>query len=456
MIKMLAVRATLTAAIAVLGCLLLPAALHVGSSTDGTNRSASMATATANDVGGCIGNIQEAGRARAWCLLKSLVQSDAGPIWGSWSPDPSKGMDTFCSEDRSAKASSPKLQEKFALLESLTRPGQLPKVIEPATGSQIDQTAAVLFNSAARDSICGQLKGASLTASLNSQAAAGKSFQLDASKYPIAIKTIWTAIPEQDGLVPIWDSIVTPATSQGAPNNWKTLAIVDAPASPSNSISDQSCHFKPPSAPSGNTIVPHVSLNCFYAIHVTQQDIDEAQSVAHIQPRVDVGSAPYYLVLLGFHVAAKGPQGWTWQTFWWSARAFDQTSDESALQRDNPFVGTALADPWSHYAMKTSVIGSAPCGLSNPYLEFKLPGGSQSSCVNCHSLAAYHPGTGGQADAAFQAAQTVGLACQSTASGLRNKQKPSPGAISTDLLWTLADSNDPVPHSSDGAANSPR
>jgi hypothetical protein len=266
----------------------------------------------------------------------------------------------------------------------------------------------------------------------------------------IVVKTIWALMPSTQNVVPVWDSKFTPSftphSDKGAPLDppqfWATT-------SPVNVSDTESCMFTPPPTKQAwKSRPPSVSLGCYYWKLVQKAELDVAtqQAQTNIAHATGTSRGPFHLVLLGFHVAAQGPQGWTWQTFWWSGRVLDAEHDKQA---GNPFLTDATPYPWSRYVMNTSPPRDTAQTVENPYLEAQLPSGLTSNCIRCHSLARFHltqknPDGTQQQDCYFK----VGVA-----EGTNQKVTPCGPEIGlgTDLLWSLADPNVTSIHGGDSA-----
>ncbi len=448
-------------------------------------------------VEGCFVPGQTDPGVRAWCLMKKLVTANGDLVWEDWHPDPRAGLGAYpCPQSGSPsgaqlgllKAGTPSVdsqhmeflkamrmarQVKAATLEGKA---ELPagRVAAPAlaasasakgspaqlAASATSQFAEILYNDAAIQSICGQVTEshqANLVALLNGVAGqsgpAGR-FHLD-RPYPVVIKTIWAKVPANStsALMTIWDPEATNLDPAIPPRQsveqWNTLIRVDdtqpSPSAPT-------CDFQPPADPGGyqGKQFLTVPLGCFYSLPVSKEEnvvIDTGRSGAIFHDS-EPGPGGFRLVLLGFHVAAQGTDGWTWQTFWWSAQGLKKGTSDYKNRIGNPFYDPNRRDdqqkPLAYYRMDASNDGGV--ALYNPYLEARLPSGSQTSCASCHSHAAFHADNPKNHDPK-QTPESLFLQAQDC----RLRQCPLiPGGVFTDMLWSLADSNVAAVNSPDG------
>jgi hypothetical protein len=211
-----------------------------------------------------------------------------------------------------------------------------------------------------------------------------------------------------------------------------------------------------------------IPLGCYYHETATVADLESALNSQlperrKLPQRIDQ-STKLYFVLLGFHVATREIRDWTWQTYWWSGRAFTAGPDDGVQKYPSPgeeyfgggspVVSGPTADPaspWLHYVMNATfgvpLESKNPTPITfNPYLELDFLGGDTSNCLSCHQFAMLDPKP---TEAGFEAAQTTGLT--SPANGLHpcTTEKPGEqlnGGFKTDCLWSLADSNVPGRH----------
>jgi hypothetical protein len=204
---------------------------------------------------------------------------------------------------------------------------------------------------------------------------------------------------------------------------------------------------------SGDAVIP---LGCFYFIQLSpklsQYWRDFANSVNKDSPKTDEDP---YAVLMAVHVTTKEIGDWVWATFWWYNKAtyprYGCDSDCRSILKGNK---------WRHFLMDTAFSGSTPLESDyghkicfNRYLEEKMPYGIVSNCIQCHRRAVYK--AGGKEECAY----TLGRLprCTDTEGGSLKKcvdVVPSEcsqsdkdyyvHALQTDLLWTIADVNDPA------------
>ena len=273
----------------------------------------------------CMNDSDPSGRGRAWCLYKYLVTGKSGPIWGEWHPDPIGGMNNFsCANAPAPPVAQTGIEpEKLALLQSLSRPRELPVLPNKQStsagnkDSSIAQAAGVLFNQNARNYICDSiLHGATPTDGF------AKMTEVDfpsSAPYPMVIKTVWARLPvdPRNQSIAVWDNKLTLKTiapdRNPAVRNWKTLIAIDTSHSDAGS-----CNLTPPPDAKWPDKLPVVPLGCFYWLQISSND----QSAAgRFDPNIidlHAGTATAYLILVGFHIAAKGsaisatvPAGWT-------------------------------------------------------------------------------------------------------------------------------------------------
>jgi len=395
--------------------------------------------------------MQMSERSRGWCLFASLVGDENGPAWQTWSPVPAEGAASMpCTSNAAlqpesevrfsgrilAREASARLA-KVRFLRTLSQPAQLilpgrsrgmPGKLS-ATNLNLLTAAAVLYNDPLNAAVCGlRPSGGSLRDALSAPSDSGMVSVRSDKGVEIAVKTVWASVPitANSLALKVWDH----QPLDGKPNpvvGWKTAARLD-PTHPYDCVMPG--RLDPNKWP---PFPPPISLGCFYYLTVQQADLDnltkkDAAIINQAAAGVAVDRA--YLVLMGFHVAARATNSttWTWQTYWWSGATFDAQDAESPLLAGNPLQDQPK---WSHYVMRTM----ADDQRFNPYLEAQLPNGQDSDCVSCHSSAAYHaspPNTSSQVTAWFQRAQDCALAgpCNAIPKGLH-----------TDSLWTLGDSN---------------
>ena len=392
-------------------------------------------------------------RNRGWCLFASLVGGSNGPAWQGWSPVPIAGTSAMpCPAAVAAKLHAlairsarqmPTLEataklRKVKFLRALSEPVQLilpndspPTATKLSTKSlNLLTAAAVLYNDTLNAAVCNlRTQDGSLRSALSAPRSSGMLTVSTNNGVEIAVKTVWASVPitAVSPTLQIWDD--QPLDGKRNPvGGWKHPARLDL-------THPDTCVFPAkldPNhwAPGGG---PSMSLGCFYYMTVQQADLDNLTkddgSIIN-QAAAGVAVDRAYLVLMGFHIAARAANSnsWTWQTFWWSGATFDTQDAEAPLLAGNPLQDQPK---WSHYVMKT-MIDTQPF---NPYLEAQLANGKDSDCVSCHSRATYYaspPNTASQVTAFFQNAQDCALIGACTA---------APKGLQTDSLWTLGDSN---------------
>jgi hypothetical protein len=327
---------------------------------------------------------------------------------------------------------------KVRFLRALSEPVQLivPNHSPPASTKlstknlNLLTAAAVLYNDPLNAAVCNlRTQDGSLRSALSAPRPSGILTVSTSNGVEIAVKTVWASVPitADSPTLQIWDDQHLNG-NRNPVAGWRQPARLDL-THPDTCVIP--ARLDPNNWPKGGG--PSISLGCFYHMTVQQADLDNlAKDDGTIinQAAAGVVVDRAYLVLMGFHIAARAANSnsWTWQTFWWSGATFDSQDAEAPL-----LVGNPLHDQptWSHYVMKT-MIDTQPF---NPYLEAQLTNGKNSDCVSCHSRATYYaspPYTPNQVTAFFQNAQDCALigACPAAPKGLH-----------TDSLWTLGDSN---------------
>jgi hypothetical protein len=220
----------------------------------------------------------------------------------------------------------------------------------------------------------------------------------------ISVKTAWAAVAFPDGPdkrsdpIPIWsiytDYIKTPLPiyRQPSASNWNTNAkIVKGGTCDPRLVIFNKLQDDPATVP----------LSCFYSVRVSKDDLNNALRLLGISQGA-IQPPPFnqdmYFILLGFHVATKQMEGWTWQTFWWSGTS-SMPADGSG--KDNPVLAmkgpvNAADARWAHYDMaatyghKLDYTSSLDNVAMNPYIEGPGLNGPASNCYNCHRYARYH------------------------------------------------------------------
>jgi len=212
-------------------------------------------------------------------------------------------------------------------------------------------------------------------------------------------------------------------------SNWESKITIDTSGKPCDATRDY--------GPTGD-----VPLSCFYSVPITATELNLVVSKSGMKllnPSF-TSNAPYYLILVGFHVMTREIEGWTWQTFYWSRGAFGLDS----LKRDgNPAVASGDLR-WSHYVMDTTLSATLPPEPNggpkicfDPYLEGPQPFGETSNCIVCHQYAYYHTSPQQSAGYAFaQRARDNPAPPEQTASYFNS-------GMDTSFLWSLADANAP-------------
>ena len=224
----------------------------------------------------------------------------------------------------------------------------------------------------------------------------------------------------QAGAVPYWNGSGTNATTN--PENptsdtWKQCVLGDPTGQATNSqplVCNQG-NAGETTMPAGSYQVVPISANpaqsAFYAIKLTQDEVDEINSLAVIDKQTDAQGNPIawqagdFALLVASHVSSREIDNWTWQTFWWSPSPSTLPSQPPNAMSAPP----SIAKPWNQYVACSAYYmvtpptdpNGAPLYCFNPYLETGLTGlfnepktatttGVHSNCMSCHRAAAWN------------------------------------------------------------------
>ena len=242
----------------------------------------------------------------------------------------------------------------------------------------------------------------------------------------IIVKATWEIVSKDKGAWPlrIYDPEavqIDKSNPDGTPSsllqveNWTTKIYL-------NQSDKNPC---PETTPGLRDIEPGVtlSINCFVNQYVPNPP---PLGIQHIASRGNAGKYPYYLVLVGLHVAHKESGRWNWTTFWWTNRPhyFDNTYFSGNRPSDLP-------PQYIRFVMNTTAAGEAV--VFNPYQEGpEGRGAASSNCQVCHSLAAY------KKDQA-QIPAGLGLSAAGLPAGYWDD------AIATDSIWSIATARNTAP-----------
>jgi len=418
---------------------------------------------------------------RAWCLWRALIDDNGAPVWETWSPDPMGGMSNFVCPSpiptpapgalnlQVREAHGVQASKGLIFANALTIPRQVltqqglsphdgPPVQGPTTADSFPETAETLYNPAATKLICEQIAPPGnpakkkLVDRLNQMVSSPYSSTTAMAPYPVIVKTFWAQVPAtgNNARFSVWDPQEPPPQDPRNMQTWTSKVNID--------YGQNVCNFQPP-APGGYTpFGTKTALSCFHSVFVSQADLVASRDIrtntlgAASGVVIDRNSDSQF-ALLGFHIAAKGPKGWRWQTYYWSADGFrNGTADAAKVSglMSSPYAPPASASPkltaWTHYVMDTrsapnptGALTNSTSALANPYLEATLKDGASSSCFRCHSGARFYPTDAAHnQDTCFKWGQDRGGsgddppkgACSSTA-----------GSSPTDQIWSIADAN---------------
>lgn len=150
------------------------------------------------------------------------------------------------------------------------------------------------------------------------------------------------------------------------------------------------------------------------------------------------------IVLVGFQIATKELRNWTWNTFWW---VNDPTQSNAMAGQPQ-----GLPSAYTHFAMNTMLTPDVlPAdadpvkGVYNPYLEGPIRNGTNSNCLQCHARARFEAcsvGCGASRAGAVVNGAFI-LSTQQPCSATGAARIAQHCTVSTSLLWSLADNQDP-------------
>jgi hypothetical protein len=392
-------------------------------------------------------------RQHAWDIFRGLVlNSEKHPMWDHWHTKCDLKLESTPCDGADAKVVP---TVKMKLLNNLRVPDQLltsiniesPQRVREFETSGASQLAEVTFDPEAFNYISGvianthEANGDAAFTSMLTKSSSSPGHPATIGEFPpkaIAVKTVWeiVAAPNLGGAqqVFVWDPAMQkqnelPDSRLKTPTDWVSKITVDTTAKPCDDSRDYGA----------GELVP---LSCFYWVPVTATDLNQVISTSGMKllnPRF-TSNAPYYLILVGFHVMTREIQGWTWQTFYWSQGAFGL---DSAKRAGNP--ASSSGDlRWSHYVMDTTLSQTLPPEPNgdpkicfDPYLEGPQPFGETSNCIVCHQYAFYQKAP----------QQKVGYAFAQRARNKPPSSQETEGYFNTGLdvsfLWSLADANVP-------------
>ncbi|HET9282325.1 MAG TPA: hypothetical protein VFR24_10225 [Candidatus Angelobacter sp.] len=399
-------------------------------------------------------------RAHAWDLFAGLtresIMAKELPIWDTWYTKCDLGLadcgTKFLEEKLNLHRSLRNFEVPVQSLEELQSLSLGPGEQSFAAQSSSDafqkrirafairtrthpQFASVLFNREAADAIrkqClyaheGNLSAA--TSSCPSLPATGKIKEF--RRGAVALKTFWQlVIADANGIgqletwkQELWNNIQQP--NDNNIDRFRTSTVrVDTKSTAECENRDYG----------DDEVVP---LKCFYAIQLTQEDVDALNaSPPRLVAISDTGIIPgNYLVLVAVHVTTKEIPDWVWATFWWDNHGI---SDPRAAERPK-----TIKPRWSHFLMETTLSGTTPLETDggpkicfNPYLETPLRNGAISNCLQCHSKAAYGPPS---RISAYDLG-VLGRDGKTLASGKAPDPHYFDNRVQTDFIWSIANS----------------
>jgi len=397
-------------------------------------------------------------RRHAWGLYDYLVRETPDPLWLTWltkSAALSPAAAGNCAPGGPARHKTLAKTDRARLLGDLKFAEQVlvdPRGAQKGNLIEPDQLASVYFNDTVANYLA-TVAGASdpchpslineLTRQVTTSSPMNGMPPRMSPEFPvesIVIKAIWMVVPNADtsshnvvSNIQMWDpSTMQPDPTQYDPVKlWKSTISIDLKKSKQ---CDRTRDYGDQEA---------VPLGCFYHIQPTSQEW--ATILRRLQVIRPVGEGPLgpnALVLVGFHVMTREIRDWTWQTYYWSKRAF--TGD--VLQHDDTNWGNRGDPRWSHYVMDTALSATLPLESDggpkkcfNPYLEASRTKGAISNCIGCHQYALFRAqptdlnGT--------QAGYALSQQDRHTQPTSQQLSDYNANGLSTSMLWSLADLN---------------
>ncbi|MGZ5431702.1 MAG: hypothetical protein ACXWH7_02145 [Thermoanaerobaculia bacterium] len=229
----------------------------------------------------------------------------------------------------------------------------------------------------------------------------------------IMLKPVFVVVSgTQPTAVPYWNGTGTNATADPlnpTSDTWKQCVLADPTGKATNAqplVCNQGNKGET-TMPGGSYQVVPISAtpseSGFYAIKMTQEEVDDMKALAQID-QLQGAQAGDFALFVASHVSSREIDNWTWQTFWWSPTpATPPSAPPNALSPP-----ATIAKPWNMYVGCTAYYmvtpPNAPSGQPlfcyNPYLETDLSGlqnkdmsqqatGVSSNCMTCHRAAAW-------------------------------------------------------------------
>jgi hypothetical protein len=211
-------------------------------------------------------------------------------------------------------------------------------------------------------------------------------------QHAVSIKAFWRRVPANGTVaLGVWPGIENLQQDRDAAQNenlWPECVVVYDPAKPQSGRGP--CGVNPDGTEKTGDFI---TAEQFFTYPISAKT-----SIAFRQPKdaADILKPGDKMILLGMHIATKEIPDWTWSTFWWQGRG-SHPEDPSKPQELSK--GDSI---WRNYAGTTSISFNWPATkfdkpvqasynvIFNPYLEaLEFHYGTSSSCVSCHSRAAY-------------------------------------------------------------------
>lgn len=388
-------------------------------------------------------------RKHAWDLFQGLTRGS--PIWDTWYTKCDVGLKNCGEKFLQDKPNLHKPLRNFEVpiqsLEQVLESGASFNAQSPFSLESFQQVvealairarahpefASVIFNQQAADHVRSQClangSGSTRTAPCSTLPVSGKikEFQRGA----VVLKTFWELVVNEKGIgrLSTWKQELWNRIQQANDHDITRFHNISALKIDLSSTSPTTCENRDYR---DGEIVP---LSCFYAIQVSQDDVDALRaSPQGLVAISDMGILPGdYLVLVALHVTTKEIPEWAWATFWWDNHG---ASDARAAGRPKN-----VKPQWSHFLMETTLSGTTPLETDggpkicfNPYLETSLPNGAISNCLQCHSKAAYgQPSQVGAYDLGI-----LGRDGKTLASGNQPDPHYFDNRVQTDFIWSIA------------------
>lgn len=175
-----------------------------------------------------------------------------------------------------------------------------------------------------------------------------------------------------------------------------------------------------------------IPLDCFFSQYFDGKDpqVNDIRTGAAgnaIWHNAVVSGEPFYLVLVGVHMAVKDRPDWTWMTFWWTRALNTPPQGKSANIRQRHFA-------WD-VTQSDALTNGLPQACFNPYLELPQLNGARSNCLYCHRRAVFSPNP-------QKAAHVLLGEAALTAAQPGTSEVDLAGGIHTGFLWSVTDHQD--------------